>query len=210
VRPIRDEGAGGAADVHHGVVDGVAEGANIWLGSPSGGADDAWFYKRNAERWKNQDDADEDAERNRSTNRREPGRADRTDQEIRRSQDEISHRESAAKAELVRDGSTKNRQEPDHASEEAGERAGLLGGEVQFFLEVDGQRGERAVVGEALEDFADVGDPERTLEASSNFAQAFREQKRYLRWKLQASCALRPPTIPQPELLFCGWSRRTQ
>ena len=58
VRPICDEGAGGAADVHHGVVDGIAERANIRLGSASGSADDAWLYQRDAKRGKNQDDAD--------------------------------------------------------------------------------------------------------------------------------------------------------
>ena len=58
VRPICDEGARGAADVHHGVIDGITERANIGLGSASRSADDAWLYQRNAKRGKNQDDAD--------------------------------------------------------------------------------------------------------------------------------------------------------
>src|SRR5580692_1544393 len=57
VRPIGDEGAGGPADVHHRVVDGVTQGADIFLGSAGGGADHAWFYKRDAQRRKDQDDA---------------------------------------------------------------------------------------------------------------------------------------------------------
>ena len=42
----------------------------------------------------------------------------------------------------------------------------------EFFLEVDGERGEGAVVGEALEDFGDVGDPEGALEAVADFGEA--------------------------------------
>src|SRR5580693_7739332 len=57
VRPIGDEGAGGAADVDHGVVDGVTEGADIFLGSAGGSAEDAGFYKRDAERGKYEDDS---------------------------------------------------------------------------------------------------------------------------------------------------------
>jgi len=47
----------------------------------------------------------------------------------------------------------------------------LLRGKVEFFLKVKGERGERAVVGEALEDFRDVGDPEGTLEAVADFLE---------------------------------------
>src|SRR5580704_12559840 len=61
VRPVCDEGTGGAADVHHGVVDRVAEGADIWFGSASRGADDARLYESDAERRKNQDAADKHA-----------------------------------------------------------------------------------------------------------------------------------------------------
>src|ERR1700760_1097108 len=81
----------------------------------------------------------------------------------------------AAEAEAVCDRSTKNGKEPNHAAEDAGERAGLFGGEVEFFLKVDGERGEGAVVGEALENFGDVGDPEGALEAIADFSEALGE-----------------------------------
>jgi hypothetical protein len=48
----------------------------------------------------------------------------------------------------------------------------LLSGEIELFMEVQSEGGKGAVVGEALEDFADVRDPEGTLEAVANFLQA--------------------------------------
>jgi len=39
-------------------------------------------------------------------------------------------------------------------------------------VKIQGERGEGSVVGEALEDFADVGDPEGALEAVADFLEA--------------------------------------
>jgi hypothetical protein len=72
VRPICDKGTGGAADINHGVVDGIPEGADIFLGSTSGGAHDARLYQCDAKSGENQDNADEQAGRNCAANRREP------------------------------------------------------------------------------------------------------------------------------------------
>jgi hypothetical protein len=171
MRPGSDKGAGSAADVHHGVVDGIADGADVFLGGARGGTDDARFDERDAQRGKNQDAADKEAERHGIAKRREPGSSNRANQEIGRRQDEVGQREGAAEPEAVGSGSAENRQEPDHAAEDAGQRAGLLRGEVELFLEVEGQRSERAVVGEALEDFRDVGHPEGPLKAVADFLE---------------------------------------
>ena len=111
---------------------------------------------------------------------------------------------SAAEAKPVGGGATENGEKPHHTAEYSSERSRLLSGEIQPLLQIESKRSKSPVVGKTLKNLADVGDPERTLEASSNFTQAFREQKRYLPWKLRASRALRPPTIPQPESLCCG------
>jgi hypothetical protein len=44
--------------------------------------------------------------------------------------------------------------------------------EIEFFLEIQSQGGESTIVGEALEDFADVGDPEGAVKAVANFLEA--------------------------------------
>jgi len=92
-----------------------------------------------------------------------------TDQEISDGENQVRERKRAAESQLIRDGPAKNREEPHHAPEDSREGAGLLCGETQLSLQIERQRGERAVIGEALEDFADVGDPERPLEAVANF-----------------------------------------
>jgi hypothetical protein len=74
-------------------------------------------------------------------------------------------------AQLVRDGSAEDGQEPNHAAENSRERPGLLRGEIEFFLKIEGEGGKRAVVGKALEDFRDVGDPEGALEAVADFLE---------------------------------------
>ena len=40
-------------------------------------------------------------------------------------------------------------------------------------MKIAGQRRERGIVGEPFKEFADIGDPERTLEAGANLAQSF-------------------------------------
>src|SRR5439155_16705424 len=80
-------------------------------------------------------------------------------------------RERAAESEAVGDRAAENREEPNHAAKDSCERASLLGGEIQLFVEIVGESGECAVVGEALEDFRDVGDPEGTVEAGAYFVE---------------------------------------
>src|SRR6185369_14433110 len=67
--------------------------------------------------------------------------------------------------------SAENRQKPHHATEDPRQRAGLFCGEIQLFLKIYREGRERAVVRNALEDFADVGNPERPLEPIANFLQ---------------------------------------
>src|SRR6267154_291379 len=69
------------------------------------------------------------------------------------------------------DCAAEDRHEPDHAAKDASQRACLFGGEIQLFVEIVGEGGESAVVGEALEDFGDVGDPEGALETGADFLE---------------------------------------
>src|SRR5882724_10849585 len=156
-----------AADVHHGVVDRIAYGAHAFLGSASGCPHHAWFYQRHAQSGENQDAPHKQAKGNGVADRREPRSADRTDQEVCRCQYQVGDRESAAKPQLVGYRTAENRHKPHHSAEEAGQRASLLGREVEFSLDVEGEGSEYAVVREALEDLADVRDPEGPLEARS-------------------------------------------
>src|ERR1700674_588459 len=73
VRPGSDIRASRAADVHHGVVDGVADGADVFLGGASRCAHDAGFYERNAERGKKKNKAAKEPERTGIATRRKPG-----------------------------------------------------------------------------------------------------------------------------------------
>jgi hypothetical protein len=52
----------------------------------------------------------------------------------------------------------------------------LLGGEIELFVEIQSERGKGSVVGEALEDFGNVGDPEGALEAVADFLEALGER----------------------------------
>ena len=49
---------------------------------------------------------------------------------------------------------------------------GAFRGEIECFVEIAREGGESGVIGEALEEFADVGDPEGTLEAGAYFRDA--------------------------------------
>src|SRR6266850_1050519 len=166
-----DIGAGGPSDVHHGVVNGIADRAHVFLGRARGGADDARFDERDPQRGKQQNAPDKENERHGIANGRKPRSSDRSDQKVRRTKNEVGHREGAAKPQLVRHGPAEDGQEPNHASENSRERPGLLRGEIEFFLEVQRERGERSVVGEALEDFRNVGHPERALETVADFLE---------------------------------------
>src|SRR6266852_5016665 len=178
VRPTGDVRTGGPADIDHGVVNGIADRADVFLGGARRGADDARFDERDAEGRENQDEADEEAERDGIANRRKPGRSDGTDEKVGGGEDEIGERQSAAKTELVCNCAAENGEEPDHAAENAGERSGLLGGKVQLSLQVEGERRKRAIVGEALEDLGDVGNPEGALEPVADFLEPLAQTHR--------------------------------
>ena len=175
VRPIGDHRAEGAANIDHGVVNGIADGTNVFLGRARGGADHTGFDQSDAERRQKEHDANEYSERHGIADRAEPRRADGAEKEICAAQDEVGEGKSAPKAEPVRDGAAEDGKKPDGTSKNAGQGAGLLGGEVELFMEIQGERGKGAVVGEALEDFADVGDPEGGLESVVNLLEALAE-----------------------------------
>ncbi len=60
--PGGEIGPGGTADVDHRVVNGIADRADVFLGSTGRGADHAWLHQRNSECGKDQDKADKQAE----------------------------------------------------------------------------------------------------------------------------------------------------
>ena len=161
----RDVGAGGAADIHQRVVDGVSDGAHVFFGGARCGADHAGLHQRDAERGQGQHKGDENDQRHGVADRSKPRGAERSQQKISAAQDEVGQRKRAAEAHAVGERSAEDGQKPHQAAEESGERAGLLDGEMQDFVEIARQRSEGSVVGEPLEQLADVGDPEGPLEA---------------------------------------------
>ena len=116
-----------------------------------------------------QNEADEDSRWNGTPDGSEPWRAYGAKQKIGSSKNQIGQRKSPAKAQLVGNCASEDGQEPNHSAEDPGKRSGLFCGEIQFFMEIVGQRGECPIVRKALEDFADVGDPERSLESIADF-----------------------------------------
>src|ERR1700719_1020797 len=101
MRPGREIGPCGAADVDHRVVNGIADGANVRLGGAGRGTDHARLHQRDTERREDEDEADKQTERHGVTHRRKPGRSDGTNQEIRGREDQIGYRKSASEAQAV-------------------------------------------------------------------------------------------------------------
>src|ERR1019366_7724639 len=95
-------------------------------------------------------------------------------------QDQISQRKRTAEAHSVGESSAEHRQKPYQSTEESGERAGLFGGKFQDFMEIARQRSERRVIGKPLEQLADVGNPEGTLETHANVAPTLRNAQNAL------------------------------
>ena len=160
-----------AADVHQGVVDRIADGTDIFPGGPGGGAHDAGLDQGDAEGGKHEHDGHQGDQRNRIANGSEPGRPQGTQEKIGPREEHISERKSAAEAQPVGDGAAENGEEPNQAAEQTGKIGGAFGGEIQRFVKVAGQRSEGRIVGEALEELAEVGDPEGTLEAVADFLE---------------------------------------
>src|SRR3989440_5939441 len=183
MRPGSDVRAGSTSNVHHGVVDGVADGANVFFGSARGSSHHARLDHGNAERGQNQNEANENHRRNRGSDGDKPRRVDGAEQKIGRSKNQVSQRERAAETETVRDRAAKNREKPNHTAKDSSERAGLLCRKIQLFVEIVGERSESAVVGKALENFRDVGDPEGALEAGADFVESLAEAHFFSAWK---------------------------
>ncbi len=130
------------------------------------------LHQRDAERREDQNEAHEQAERNRVAHRRQPGCSDGTDQKISSGENQIGDGKRAAKSHAVGGGPAEDGQKPNHPTENAGQRSRLLGGEIQLLLQVQRQRRERSIVGEAFKNFSDIGHPEWPLEAGADFAEA--------------------------------------
>jgi hypothetical protein len=171
VHPGGDKRTERAADVHQGVVDRIADGTDIFPGSARGRAHDARFDERDADGRKHEDNGDKRDERNRIPNGSEPRRPDGAEKKIGPRKNEISKRKRAAKAQAVGDGTAENGEEPDQTPEQTGEISSAFGWETQRFVEIAGERGESRVVGEPLEEFTDIGDPEGPLKAVADFLE---------------------------------------
>src|SRR5262249_15827179 len=87
-------------------------------------------------------------------------------------QNQVRQRKGAPETEAVGYGPAKNREKPYQAAEQTREIGGALGRKRKRFVEITGKRGERGVVTEAFEEFADVRDPEGAFEAGANFGQS--------------------------------------
>src|SRR5256885_1746919 len=64
VGPIRDKGSRGAAYIDHGVVDRIADGADVFLGRPGRSADDARFDQRYSQGWEDEHASHEESKGN--------------------------------------------------------------------------------------------------------------------------------------------------
>ena len=144
--------------------------ANIFLRRARRGAHHAGLHQRDAERRQRQHKSHQNHQRHGVAHRRQPRRSQRSQQKIGAAQDQVGQRERAAKSHAVGQRAAEYRQKPHQPAEESGERAGLLGGEMQDFVQIARQRSERRIIGKPLEQLADVGDPEGTLEAGANVA----------------------------------------
>ena len=112
-----DERADETADIHERVVDGIADGADVFLGGASGGADDGGFDESDADCGKHQHDGNEHGQRNRLADRSEPWRTERAKKEIGSRENEISERKGAAETEAVGHGAAKDGEKPDESAE---------------------------------------------------------------------------------------------
>src|SRR5262249_660821 len=94
-----------------------------------------------------------------------PGRGQRTQQEVRHAQDQVGQRKGPAKAQPVSDGPSKGSQEPDQATKQASQAAGLLHREPQGLVQIAGQRSESGVVGQPFKQLRNVRYPKWAFEA---------------------------------------------
>ena len=187
----RNVWAGRSADIYQRVIDGVSDRADVFLRGACGGPDDAGLYQRNSQRRESQHKSDQHNQRHRIAHWGEPRRSQRSQQEVGAGQDQISQRKRTAEAHAVGESSAEHRQKPYQPTEESGERAGLLGGKLKDFMQIARQRGERRIIRKALEQLANVSDPERTFEAHANVAPALRKAQNALLNQLSViSCQL--------------------
>ena len=150
--------------------------------------DHAWFDQRDAQRRQHQHQRHQHAQRHRVAHRSEPGRADRSEQEVGATQNQVGQRKRPAEAQAISDGSAEHCQKPDQTSEQSSQAAGLFHSKIQGFVKIARQRCERGIVGKSLKEFADIGDPERALEPGANLLQAFGKSQKRL---LVADCRIR-------------------
>ncbi len=175
MHPVRDIGAKCAADVDQRVVDGIADGAHIFVRRARRCSDDAWLDHRHAQRRQHQHKRDQRHQRQGVAQRSQPRRSERAEEEIRARQNQVSNRQGAAEAEAIGNRSSKYRQDPDQPAKKPRKIRRPLGGKVQRFVEIPGKGSESSVVREPLKQFAEVGDPERALKPGSHFCQTLVE-----------------------------------
>src|SRR5271157_4775791 len=179
---------GRTSDVYQGVVNGVADGADVFFRSTGGGANDAGLYQRYPQRWKGQHKGHENNQGDVVAHRRQPRCSQRPQQEVGAAQDQIGKRKRAAEAHAVGEGSAKYRQKPHQPAKEASERTCLFDGEMQGFMEIARQRSEGRVIGKPFEQLADVSDPEGTLKAGANVTPTLRKAQNVLLMEPVVSC----------------------
>ncbi len=183
-----DERSRSATDIHQRVIDGVADGAHILFRSARRSADHAGFHQRDAQGRQGQHEGRQGNQRHIVANGGQPGRSQRSQQEVGATQDQVGEGKGATEAHPVSHGSAEYRQKPHQPAEDSGERTRLLGWEMQRFMEVARQRGEGRVIGKPLEQLAEVGDPEGALKAGANVVPTLRKAQIVSSWN-QSSVA---------------------
>ena len=150
-----------AAEVHQGVVDRVAERLGLRRRRARHGADDGGLDERAADRGDDQRHDHVGRSPERVHQRLARRQAAEADQKVADAEDREAGEEALLEAVAVDDGAGERRQEVEQRIEQAADQeAGLARAETYLLGDVDRQDRLRAVVGEALEQLDDVGDPE--------------------------------------------------
>ena len=178
--PRGKQGTGRSANIDQSVVNGITDRADVWFGSAGRGANDTGLYQRDAERGKDENASHKQFERHGVSHGREPSGADGANQEIGGGEDKIGERKSAPKAQPVGSRTAEDGEEPYHAAKKSGQGSGLLGGKIQFLLQIESKGGKGTIVRKTLKDLADIGDPEGRLEAGADLLQTFGKCQKWL------------------------------
>ena len=118
MHPSGDQRSQSPANIYQRVINGIANRARTFFRCARRSTDNAGLYQCDSERGQHEDDGHQNTERKGAADGRHPRRTQRTEHEIRHTQNEISERKRAPKAESVRECPSKGRQKPDQSTKQ--------------------------------------------------------------------------------------------